>query len=222
MSIVLPVNLPTSLDGVQTIGVTLPLTLPFSLVSYNENRNSQLIPYRETVDLQPYHGKETLPYRESPTGKIMKIPFREKAWFFPGLILSENVIDEFSTQLALVENVQALILVDFELLSSNTLKLTWYGHSVPSFTIMKKSETDEEYIADKTYAWGSDYATVEIASEDYNIYLQGSSNSGSSAVYTIGGTNNILVKPDVSVALNDKIHIATIEYTSIYRIEINY
>lgn len=223
MGIVLPVDLPTAIDDNEILrGINLPLSLPISLLSENIERQTANIRYKETVNLQEYHGQTKLCYKEKPYGKITKIPYREKVWFFPGLILSENVITELSAQLPLVENVQALILVDFELLSSNRLKLTWYGNNVPSFTIMKKSASETNYTADKTYGWSSAYAVVDIESEDYNIFLQGSSNSGSSAVYTIGGTNESTVKPKVEVSLNDKIYTATIEYTGEYRIEINY
>lgn len=221
MGVILPINLPTTMNNV-VIGMTLPMVLPVSLISDDSQRKTQIVPYHESVSTKPFHGKTTLSYKENARGKVSKIPYKEKAWFFPGLILSENVIEECSTQLTLVENVQALILVNFELLSSNTLKLTWYGNNVPSFTIMKKSETDEEFIADKRYSWNDEYAIVEIRSEDYNIFLQGTSNSGSSAVYTIGAVNNLLVLPEIDVALNDKIHTAVIEYTSVYKIEINY
>ena len=221
MGVILPINLPTTMNNF-VIGMSLPVILPVTLISDDSQRQTKTVPYHESVSTKPFHGKTTLPYKENARGKVSKIPYKEKAWFFPGLILSENVIEECSTQLTLVENVQALILVNFELLSSNTLKLTWYGNNVPSFTIMKKSETDEEFIADKRYSWNDEYAIVDIRSEDYNIFLQGTSNSGSSAVYTIGAVNNLLVLPEVNVALNDKIHTAVIEYTSVYKIEINY
>lgn len=222
MGISLPVNLPTSVVSNSITGTSLPLSLPFSLLNTNVERQTFLIPYVESVNLHTYHGVERIVYKEKATGQIFKAPYKEQAWFFPGLILSENVIDEFSAQLTLVENVQALILVDFELLSTNTLRITWYGNSVPSFTVMKKSAIDETYISDKTYNWNQSSAIIEIESEDYNIYLEGTANSGSSSVYTIGGTNSLLVEPKVEVALNDKIITATVEYTGEYRLEINY
>lgn len=222
MGVTLPVTLPTSIISNSVVGITLPLSLPFSLLNTNVKREQLIIPYKEKINLQPSFGVKEIVYKEKATGQITKIKFTENAWFFPGLILSENVIDEYSTQLALVENVQSLILVDFELLSTNTLKIKWYGNNVPAFTVMKKSAVNDEYISDKTYNWGQGEAIVDIESEDYNIYLQGVSNSGTSAVYTIGGTNNVLVEPKVEVALNDKIYTATIEYVGEYRLEINY
>ena len=215
MGINLPVNLPTSIVSNSVTGISLPFSLPLSLLNASVERHTFLVPYVESVNLHTYHGVERIIYKEKATGQIVKIPYKEQAWYFPGLILSENVIDEMSAQLTLVENVQALILVDFELLSTNTLRITWYGNSVPSFTVMKKSAIDEQYISDKTYNWNQSSAIVEIESEDYNIYLQGTANSGTSAVYTIGGTNSVLVEPKVEVALNDISKIIRYEISDI-------
>lgn len=217
----LPFTLPMSFNSSKK-GITLPLILPMTFSSIKEKRITSLIPYKETVNLKQYKETSLVPYYESASGQISKIPFKEKAWHFPGLIISENVITEVSQQLNIVENVQALILVNFGLLSTNRLRLTWYGNTVPSFTVMKKSATDEKYSSDGTYDWGETEAIVDIESEDYNVYLQGTSNSGTSAVYTIGGANDVLVEPTVNVALNRKIYTLDIDYTSIYTLDIDY
>ena len=221
-SITLPITLPMTFSTERDATVKLPVTLPISFVLRSVVKKSINIPYKENVSTDKYSGTTLLPYKETAIGNVTKIPIKESGWYFPGLILQENVITNVSTQLSLVEDVQALILVDFELLSMNTLKITWYGHSVPSFTIMKKSAIDEEYIESGTYSWSSDYAIVEIGSEEYNIYLQGSSNSGTSAVYTIAGTNDVIVEPNINVALNDKIYELEVNYTSEYRVIIEY
>lgn len=87
---------------------------------------------------------------------------------------------------------------------------------------MKKSSVDDTYIVDATYPWAADGAIVDIESEDYNVYLQGTSNSGSSPVYTIAGVNNILAIPVVDVLFNEKIYEVGINYTSMYTVPINY
>ena len=58
--------------------------------------------------------------------------------------------------------------------------------------------------------------------KEYNIYLQGSANSGTSAVYTIAGVNDVIVEPDIDVTVNDKIYELDVDYTSVYRINIEY
>lgn len=221
-TITLPITLPMTFSNGKVATVKLPVTLPMSFVSKSGIKKTICIVYRENVSTEKYHGTTILPYKETATGKVTKIPFKETGWYFPGLILSENVITNISTQLSLVENVQALILVDFELLSTNSLKLTWYGHIVPSFTVMKKSAVDDKYTESGTYNWNAEYAIVDIKSEDYNIYLQGAANSGTSAVYTIAGVNDAIVEPDINVAMNDKIYELEIDYTSEYRITIEY
>lgn len=238
MGLILPITLPTSLTNKKNVTITLPITLPLSFtekgkislpitlplrfIRSSEKRNTTVILYREHINLSEFYGSDILPYRETAFGKTVKIPYKETAWFFPGLILSENVITTVSQQLNIVENVQALILVDFELMSTNSLKLSWYGNTVPSFTIMKKSAVDENYTPDKTYNWDEKEAIVNIESEDYNLYLQGSSNSGTSAIYNIGGTSNVLIEPEVEVSLNDKIYTIEIDYVTKYYLEINY
>ena len=124
--------------------------------------------------------------------------------------------------MTLSENVQSLILVDFELVSTNTLRITWYGNPVPSFTIMKKSAVDSTYKEAGKFNWSDESATFDIESEDYNVYLQGSENSGTSAIYTIAGVNDTLVIPDVEVLLNEKIYEFNIDYASEYRFVIDY
>lgn len=221
-SIKLPITLPMTFSNGKIATVKLPVTLPMSFTSKSGIKRTIYITYRENVSTEKYHGTTLLPYKEIATGKVTKIPYKETGWYFPGLILSENVITSISSQLNLVENVQALILVDFELMSMNTLKLTWYGHTVPSFTIMKKSAVDETYTESGSYNWSAEYAAVDIESEEYNIYLQGSANSGTSAVYTIAGVNDVIVEPDIDVTVNDKIYELDVNYTSVYRINIEY
>lgn len=218
----LPVTLPIAFSNGKVATIKLPITLPMSFEINSNIKKKIYIVYKEHVSTEKYHGVTLLPYKEIPSGKVTKIPFKETGWYFPGLILSENVITNISTQLNLVENVQALILVDFELLSVNTLKLTWYGHIVPAFTIMKKSAVDENYTESGNYNWNAGSAVVEIESEDYNIYLQGSSNSGTSAVYTIAGVNNVIVEPNIDVIVNEKIYEFEVNYASVYRISVEY
>lgn len=218
----LPVTLPFSLTDNKKSTITLPVTLPISFESKGYIKKSVNIPYYETVNLKKYHGIAKIPYHERPTGKVAKIGFKEHSWKFEGLILNENVITTLSAQQTLTENIQSLILVDFELMSTNKLKFTWYGNSVPSFTVMMKSYTDENYTRGNTYNWSDSYGVADIKSEDYQVYLQGTADSGTSAIYTIAGANTLLVLPTLQVNVNEKIYSMDIENISEYRIEINY
>lgn len=218
----LPVTLPISFNSGGKPVISLPITLPMSFYSGGIVKKKTTIPYIETVSLDKYHGLYKVLYKEKASGKVAKTEFREHSWRFDGLILNENVITTLNAQQTLTENIQALILVDFELMSTNKLKFTWYGHSVPSFTVMMKSFTDEKYIKGNTYNWNDKEGYAEIKSEDYNIYLQGVADSGTSAIYTIAGVNNILVLPKLQVNLNEKIYNIPIDNTATHIIKINY
>lgn len=219
----LPATLPISFtENNSGFVARLPITLPLRFESVGQIKRYAIIEYKEKANLEKYYGFTTLPFYESAIGNTTKIPYTETAWRFPGLILQERVLSHVNKQLTLSENVQSLILVDFELVSMNTLKIKWYGNSVPSFTIMKKSAVDDVYKESGNFNWTDESATFDIESEEYNVYLQGSENSGTSAVYTIAGVNDTLVIPDVEVLLNEKIYEADINYTEEYHFVINY
>ena len=217
-----PMRFYTSSSEVEE-GVRFPVTFPFMFKHNRGEREVTIkIPIKFTAFTGVYNGQAILPYNETASGKTTSVPFKETAWWFPGLFLEENIISEMHAELNVAENIQALILADFELESANRVKVSWYGHTVPSLTIMKKSDADDEYTASGTYGWDEGEATFDIASEDYNIYLKGTSNSGSSSVYTIGGTSDVVVIPTVEVSLNEKIYDLEIDNTSKYHIIINY
>lgn len=220
-SVKLPLTLPFTFVGKKGT-VKLPVTLPLCFESIGQIKKYTIIKYKEKINFDVIHRTITLPVKETAIGKVTKIPYKEKAWKFPGLILQERVLSHIHKEISLSENVQALILVDFELISSNTLRIKWYGNSVPSFTIMKKSAVDENYTEAGTHNWSEESATFDIGSEDYNIYLQGSSNSGTSSVYNIASINDALVIPDVEVLLNEKIYEFEIDNISKYELVINY
>lgn len=205
----------------QQDGFILPLYFPFTFTN-GLNRLIKKIPIRFSVYTGEYHGVSSIPYKETAHGATMSIPFNETAWWFPGLFLEENIIDTQHASLNVTENIQSLILADFELISSNKVKVSWYGNTVPSVIVMKKSESEETYVASGEYGWGVGTATIDIAGEDYNIYLMGSSNSGTSAIYTIGSINDSLVVPDVELTLNEKIYTLEIDNMATYRLVIDY
>lgn len=221
-SISLPVTLPFLFSENNKPIVRLPVVIPLKFESVGQIKRYVILPYNERINLETVHKKVSIPVYETASGSVAKIPYIETAWNFPGLILQERILSQVHKELTLSENVQALILVNFELISANTLRITWYGNSVPSFTIMKKSAVDDNYIAAGTFNWSDESATFDIESEDYNIYLQGTANSGTSAVYTIAGVNDTLVIPDVEVLLNEKIYEFDIDYISEYKLVINY
>lgn len=219
-----PVKFPmTFYSSVEEDGMRFPVSFPFVFTHEATKRDFTVkIPVRCTADTEIYHGVSILPYKETACGKTTSIKFNETAWWFPGLFLEENIITEAHSELNITENIQSLILADFELESSNRVKVSWYGNTVPSLSIMKKSDADEEYMASETYGWDVGEAYIDIAGEDYNVYLRGSSNSGTSAIYTIGGISDVLVVPEVEVLMNEKIYDLEIDNPSKYHIVINY
>ena len=217
-----PLKFPLNFVSNKSLGFTFPLRFPMQFDSGDENRFVIKVPIKFNAYTGIYNGTKKMPFYESAVGKITKTPFKEKAWWFPGLMIEENIISKQSADISISENIQSLIQADFEMLSTNKVKVDWYGDTVPSVIIMKKSDSDEIYINDGTYSWDANYAIVDISSEDYNIYLLGTQNSGSSAIYTVGNANDTVVVPEIGVSLNEKVYDLELDNMSVYHLTINY
>ena len=59
------------------------------------------------------------------------MPIRKTAWEFKGLVIDENIVSKRKTQLLVDEKIYSQIVVSFELLNENQLKITWSGTRVP-------------------------------------------------------------------------------------------
>ena len=123
--------LPTSLDKTK-IGIQLPIKLPFTLgkvnaadVYYQEKIRLSLVPTAETTK------NFSLKISCIPTGEVFSMPIRKTAWEFKGLVIDENIVSKRKTQLLVDEKIYSQIVVSFELLNENQLKITWSGTRVP-------------------------------------------------------------------------------------------
>lgn len=224
MEIKLPAMLPTSLDGTK-IGIQLPIKLPFRIeevnkddIYYQTKIRLSLVPTAETI-AKNFSLKITC----SPTGGIFSMPIKETAWEFKGLIVDENIVSKRKTQLLVDEKIYSQIVVSFELLNENQLKITWSGTRVPRVQIYTKSLEQENYILYNTYAWNRNGAILPIRAQNYYIKLVGINDSGSSEEYLINSPIEIGIEPVLNmVNSTDKIYNIDVSYTSEYNIEVEY
>lgn len=223
MGIKLPTMLPTSLDKTK-IGIQLPIKLPFKIgkvnadnVYYQEKIRLSLVPTAETTK------NFSLKISCVPTGEVFSMPIRKTAWEFKGLIIDENIVSKRKTQLLVDEKIYSQIVVSFELLNENQLKITWSGTRVPRVQIYTKSLEQENYILYNTYAWNRNGAILPIRAQNYYIKLVGINDSGSSEEYLINSPIEIGIEPVLNmVNSTDKIYNIDVSYTSEYNIEVEY
>lgn len=223
MGIKLPTMLPTSLDKTK-IGIQLPIKLPFKI----EKINADDVYYQEKIRLSLVPTAETtknfsLKISCIPTGEIFSMPIRKTAWEFKGLVIDENIVSKRKTQLLVDEKIYSQIVVSFELLNENQLKITWSGTRVPRVQIYTKSLEQENYILYNTYAWNRNGAILPIRAQNYYIKLVGINDSGSSEEYLINSPIEIGIEPVLNmVNSTDKIYNIDVSYTSEYNIEVEY
>lgn len=223
MGIKLPTMLPTSLDKTK-IGIQLPIKLPFKIgkvnaddVYYQEKIRLSLVPTAETAK------NFSLKISCIPTGGVLSMPVRKTAWEFKGLVIDENIVSKRKTQLLVDEKIYSQIVVSFELLNENQLKITWSGTRVPRVQIYTKSLEQENYVLYNTYAWNRNGAILPIRAQNYYIKLVGINDSGSSEEYLINSPIEIGIKPVLNmVNSTDKIYNIDVSYTSEYNIEVEY
>lgn len=223
MGIKLPTMLPTSLDKTK-IGIQLPIKLPFKI----EKVNADNVYYQEKIRLSLVPTAETtknfsLKISCIPTGEVFSMPIRKTAWEFKGLVIDENIVSKRKTQLLVDEKIYSQIVVSFELLNENQLKITWSGTRVPRVQIYTKSLEQENYILYNTYAWNRNGAILPIRAQNYYIKLVGINDSGSSEEYLINSPIEIGIEPVLNmVNSTDKIYNIDVSYTSEYNIEVEY
>lgn len=64
----LPVTLPMGFDDNSTYSVTLPVTIPMEFLRVGQVKRNIYILYKETTNFDEYHGKTSIPYKESADG----------------------------------------------------------------------------------------------------------------------------------------------------------
>lgn len=219
-TVTLPLTLPFVFDSGGKGTVTLPLTLPFSFMA--KGRNTIKLPIKETCEYLDERKLYKLPIREAASTNLVKLPVKEYSWMFYGLILEENLIETMRKPLVLMEDVKARILFDMGLKNGTDVNIHWYGDEVPAVEIYKKLLTDEEYELVSTHKWTDDNADMVLGNGEFDIMLKGVNGTGESIPSSLGETSYIEVDVNVQLPVNEKIYSFDIEYTSVYRIDINY
>lgn len=225
MGIQLPIQLPTTLDSKNyQIGIQLPIKLPFSFgrinsgnIYYNKNFPILLTP------IEGIKNQAILKISERPTGNPTYLPISETVWSFSGLLVSENIIAQRKSQLLVSEKIYTEIIPSFALLSKNQLQISWSGVKVPRVEVYIKSLETEDYQLYGTYSWNRGNVVIPIESHSYYIKLQGYRDSGTSNEYLMSAPLQIGVKPVLNmVSSSDKIYNIDINYTSEYKIDVEY
>lgn len=152
----------------------------------------------------------------------IKIPIYETISDFEGIIFEENIVGTFNEPLLLVEDIRSRILVNAELIDSKTVRLHWYGDSVPAIEVYKKLEVDDTYEKVGTYQWRDNYCDITLEVDSYNIKLEGSGNTGQSEEITIGENFYIDILTQLIMPVNEKTYYLDIDFTSRYDIDADF
>lgn len=225
MGIQLPIQLPTTLEQKNyKIGIQLPLTLPFSFgqidnddIFYNKNLPIFITPIESAKNVA------ILKISERPTGSPVYLPISQTIWNFSGLLVSENIVSQKKSQLLVNEKIYTEIIPSFSLISKNQLQISWTGTKVPRIEVYIKSLENEDYQLYGTYSWNRGNVIIPIESHSYYIKLQGYRDSGISNEYLMNAPLQIGIKPILQmVNSSDKIYNIDINYTSEYKIDVEY
>ena len=223
--ITLPLNLPMSFKERAFVnGIQLPVTLPFSFGKISSDK----IFYNKKLKIiaQPQPKEENKVYlriSEKPSGAPNYLPISETVWYFPGLIVEENIVTSQKESLLVDERIFSQIIANFELLSPSQLKVSWSGARVPRVEIYMKNREEEDYTLYNSYTWNRGSAIIPIIDNNYYIKLEGIRESGSSGEYLISPSLQIGITPELSmVNKNDKIYNVDINYISEYKVDIKY
>ena len=244
MGITLPIELPITLTGgVSSRGVTLPITLPLSFPTGNENEGYLVklpltlpmsftpmehvrwviqVPIGVTVEFANIHNEFKIPLREEARPLGIKIPLREYAMDFNGLIIEENVVAKMHKDITILEDIRSRIMFDVELVNRNLVRVSWYGEEVPSIQVCHKMEVDEEWTNVGTYGWKDFPVEFTIDNNERQIKLFGGNSTGESGICTIGETIYIQIIPEVGVLVNEKIYNVGVDFKQTFRTDVNY
>lgn len=221
----LPITLPMKFGGdtVPEGMVRLPVTLPMKFSSGSSSSRKKV---RMPIVVTPIEGEfaavAKLPLNETASLTSARLPIRETAWNFKGIVIEENVVGKMSRPLTLIEEVRSRILADVEILNRNTVKVKWYGDEVPEVEVTKKIAVDEEYESVGVYKWNDGEAIFEIDNNEYHIKLVGTRGTGESSVIEIGEGVNIDIETQLNILLNEKTYNVYIDNPSQYKVYVNY
>lgn len=244
MGVTLPIELPITLSGDSTsMGVTLPVTLPltFNAASGNVGNLVKLpvtlpmsftplqytrwvfkVPASVTVEFANLHGELKIPLREEARPLGIKVPLKEYAMEFNGLIIEENVVAKMHKDITILEDIRSRIMFDVELVNRNLVRISWYGEEVPNIEVCHKMEVDTEWTQVGTYEWNEYPVEFTIDNNERQIKLFGGNNTGESGICTIGETMYIHIIPEVGVLVNEKIYNLGVDFKRTFRTNVNY
>jgi hypothetical protein len=163
-----------------------------------------------------------LPLHESVRVISVKLPLHETIWLLNGFILKENIIQIHTKEIVLLENIKSFITTQVELVDKNHIKLKWFGDSVPKVQVFRRL-IDEEY-GTKPYVelpWSPNEYIMPIDANSYVIKVVGIQNTGSGQEYQIGNNQDYDVDMSLQLPINEKHYYFDIDFTSVYRIEVN-
>lgn len=224
-TIILPVKLPIKFysSAVTKGKVKLPITLPMKFSDGSSvNRKRIKLPLSEAPLEGVFKSSIKLPLIETASINSIRIPVTETPWDFKGLIIEENVVGTMNSSLTLIEEIRSRILTEVEILNRNTVKVKWYGDEVPKLELMKKVAGDEDYESVGVYEWTDGEAVFEISNNEHNIQLIGLNGTGESAIVELGEGEMVDINTQLNILLNEKIYDINVDYTSQFKINVNY
>lgn len=222
--VTLPVTLPFAFTGevVKPTRVKIPLTLPMSFNTSERTKLTVHVPTTFEVEFANLYQELKVPLKETVDTKVVKVPLKEFAIDFKGVIIEENVVAKMRKDITVLEDIRSRILFDAEMVNRNLLKVSWYGEEVPSVEVRHKMEVDEGWTSVGVFAWAEKSATFALDNNEHHIMLIGGNNTGESGKCIVGEANYIRVDPTVGVLINEKIYNVNIDFISEIRVEINY
>lgn len=223
--VTLPVTLPLTFPiGSANVGylVQLPVTLPMSFTPMQYTRLVIKVPTSITVEFANIQNSMKIPLKEQASPLGIKVPLKEYAMDFNGLIIEENVVAKMHKDITILEDIRSRIMFDVELVNRNLVRISWYGEEVPSIQVCHKMEVDEEWTNVGTYGWKDFPVEFTIDNNERQIKLFGGNSTGESGICTIGETMYIQIIPEVGVLVNEKIYNVGVDFKQTFRTDVNY
>jgi hypothetical protein len=164
-----------------------------------------------------------LPIRETAKVSSIKFPIREKALVLSGFVFRENIISWQKKETTLIESIKSRILLNATLLDKNHIKLMWHGEKVPKVMLYDVLDGDEfPNTPSATFNWSPQETVWQIDANGHDIKVKGTGDTGESNVISIGENREYEVECTVDLPINEKNFFIPIDFTSEFRIEVNF
>lgn len=244
MGVTLPITIPVAMDssGASKRGVTLPVTLPITFnangaienrvklpitlpMTFNSSEISRIVikvPTTFRVEFANLHQELKVPLKEQAHTSVVLVPVKEYVMDFKGIIIEENVVGAMRKDITILEDIRSRILFDVELINRNLVKVSWYGEAVPTVEVQHKMEVDDVWTSVGVFNWGANSVEFALDNNEHQIRLIGGDSTGESGIGVVGETMYIRIDPELGMLINEKIYNVDINFTSKYRVNINY